>query len=177
VRITTILPSTGFERPSSEQLRELLRRVLEEHELPAISEAQFSRAFWATGFQFRLEAPDVSLHFHSHVDSANNLLSQYGYGEIDGAAALAAIVAHSDIPYRLANRDQGQLLEVALNPFSGIKCTNRWRAVLAGEPLREPLPPKGIPRHQTEVIPRPKFYEEGIDGKMREYEVAPLLRR
>jgi hypothetical protein len=177
MRITTMLPSTGFERPSADELRELLRRVRAEHELPAISESEFARAFWATGFQFRLAEPDASLHFYTHVGHCNDFLAQYRYGEIDGAAALAAVIAHSDFPYRLADRGKGQLLEIGMNPYSGAKCTNAWRGVLRGEPLREPLPPKGIARRPADSIPKPKFYQEGIDGKMSEFNPAPLWMR
>ena len=171
-----MLPSTGFERPSADQLRELLKRVRAEHELPPISESAFGRAMWATGFQFRLAEPDTSIHFYAHVDHCNNFLLQYNHGEVDGGAVLAAIVAHSDIPYRLADRGKGQLLEVGLNPYSGIRCTNRWRDVLAGQPLMTPLPPKAIPRRPANSVPRPKFYQEE-NGRMVEFDPAPMWSR
>jgi hypothetical protein len=172
MRITTLLPSTGFERPSSEQLRELLRHVLDEHELPPISEGEFARAFWATGFQFRLAEPDASLHFYTHVGHCNDFLSQYRYGEIDGAAVLAAVIAHSDFPYRLADRGKGQLLEIGMNPYSGIKCSNAWRSVLRGEPLRAPLEPRGVTKAPSDSLPRPKFYEADSQGRMIEFDPA-----
>lgn len=176
MRITTLLPSTGFERPTGAELRALLKIVRTEHELPPIGEGEFARAFWAVGFQFRLAEPDTSLHFQSHVDHCNNLLSRYNHGETDGAAVLAAIVAHSDIPYRLADRAKGQLLEIGMNPFSGIGCANTWRAVLAGQPPMTPLPPKPIPLRPVNSVPRPRFYQEDGNGRMNEFNPAPWMR-
>jgi hypothetical protein len=170
MRITTLLPSTGFERPSADERRELLRIVRAEHELPAISESEFARAFWAVGYQYRLAEPDASLNFYTHIGHCNDFLSQYRYGEIDGSAVLAAVISHGDIPWRAANPGKGALLEVGMNPYSGIKCSNAWRRVLQGEPLLEPLGPRGVTRAPSDSLPRPKFYEADSQGRMVEFD-------
>jgi hypothetical protein len=178
MRITTLLPSTGFERPTADELRELLRRVRSEYEwLPAIPEDRFARSMWATGFMYRTAEPDASVYFNAHVDSCCNLLAQYGHrDDCDGNSVFASIIAHADVTFRLAN-GKGQLLEAGLSRYTGAKCSNAWRGVLAGQPLLEPLPPKGIARRPADSISRPKFYEEGSDGIMREFSPAPLLMR
>ena len=177
MRITTLLPATGFERPSADQLRELLRIVRAEYEwIPTIEDAEFSRAFFAVGLQYKLSEPDKVHHFSWHVDNCCNFLSQIGRADVDGNAVFASVVAHSDFDFRLANPAKGQLLTLAMDPYTGAKCTNSWKAVLAGRPLREPLPPKPIPRRPVESMSRPRFYEEGVDGKVREFNPAPWMR-
>lgn len=83
--------------------------------------------------------------FFSHVDDVNAALRRrWGMSSsVDARAVLAAIIAHNDVPYRLSDNRLGQPLEVGLNPFSGdARCSNAWRDVLAGRPLKAPLPPR-----------------------------------
>ncbi len=178
MRIITLAPSTGYKAPTSTELRELLRIVRAAHEwLPVIPENQFARSMWAIGHMFRVAEPDAAAYFSAHVNSANNLLAQFGHADdVDGNSVFAAIVGHADIPFRLAN-GKGQLLEIGLNRYAGAKCTNAWRGLLGGASLLEPLPPKGIPRRPADSIPRPRFYQEGSDGKMSEFNPAPLWMR
>jgi hypothetical protein len=74
------------------------------------------------------------------VSQAHDVLQRLGLCAVEGPAVLAAILAHGDIPWRAHNQRAGQPLEVGIDPYSGTRCSNRWRAVLAGEPLLPALP-------------------------------------
>lgn len=176
MRIVEALPSTNFERPSADQLRGLARIVFGHYpKIEPCSEREFALAFQAIGLMWRLPAPDTRQYFRSHVDSANDLLQRLGLGdiEIEGNAVLAAIVAHGDIKFRLANRAIGQMLEIGLSPLSGLPCStpNAWRAVLATGRLLSPTPPSAAARGLDATgreVPRPRIYEEEPGGAMRE---------
>lgn len=150
--ITTALPSTGFEQPSGEQVLALMRVVYgaqpalrESAETVDDFEMEFGRAFVAVGYAFRLSEPSTSRYFHSFVDDANTLLRTYWTAKpVSGTALLAAVIAHGDVPWRPANRAVGQLLEVGLDPHAGVRCSNAWRQILEGRPLRAPLPPRKL---------------------------------
>jgi hypothetical protein len=141
VTVTVSVAQTGFQRPTAEQLLALSEIVWREHAwLDQCSEAAFERAFLGVGYMYRLDEPSRKLAFYSHVDNCNDVLQRLGLRAVEGAAVLAAILAHGDIPWRAHNPRRGQMLEVALAPFTGRKCNNRWRAVLTGEPLLPSLP-------------------------------------
>jgi hypothetical protein len=150
--ISTSLPSTGFEQPSDKQLLALLKIVLGAREglrdhaaqTPDF-EMEFARAFVAVGYAFRLREPSTARYFHAFVEDANTLLRTYWTAKaVSGTALITAIIAHGDVPWRPANRAVGQLLEVGLDPYSGIRCSNAWREILKGRPLRDPLPPRKV---------------------------------
>lgn len=95
---------------------------------------------------------------------------------MSGPALLAAIIAHNDIPYRLANLAVGQLLEVGLDRYSGSQCMNAWRDVLAGRPLIAPLPPTTVRQHVYPVA-TPRIYRQEPSGEMRELRADERLWR
>lgn len=145
MRITYALPATGYELPSADEMRELLRIVRAAHpELPDDVGKGFARAFCAIGHQFRLAEPSTKQYFNAYVDHCNDFLEQYNLAEVDGHAVFAAIIGHNDIPWRAADWAKGQVLEVALDRYSGLRCSNAWRDVLKGAPLRAPVGPKGF---------------------------------
>ena len=57
---------------------------------------------------------------------------------IDGSEFFATALAHGDVPWQKADRMAGALAELGLDPHRGRPCSNRWRAILAGEPLLAP---------------------------------------
>ena len=79
---------------------------------------------------------------------------------VDGRAVMAAIIAHNDIPYRLGDRRVGQPLEVGLDPHSGIRCSNAWKDILAGRPLKAPLPPRRMFQEMASPSPMRVYRQE-----------------
>jgi hypothetical protein len=158
----------GFEAPTERQFKALMKIVQAAH-APTRKFAdetedagrQLWHAFAALGYLWRRATPDTSRYFDSHVDDVNAVLrSRWMATAVDGRAVMAAIIAHNDIPYRPGDRTVGQPLEVALNPHAGFKCSNSWRAVLQGAPLRSPLPPREIFRQSAAPSPIRVFQEE-----------------
>lgn len=169
MRIVTILPDTGYEQPTDDELRRLLTIVVAGH--PWIGEpraAEFKRAFYATGFQWRLHAPDRSRAFFSVVDSLNDFLEGRGMPAVEGDAAFAAIIAAGDICWRAPNSKIGQLLEIGLSRYSGLPCRNAWRDVLSGKAtLLAPVPPSTTGRDNLgRPVPEVAFFREDR-GQMR----------
>ena len=155
VTVTISVPRTGFQRPTADELQELARRVDDEHDwLVPCSEDAFARAFTAVGFMFRLPEPSRKLAFSAHVNSANSVLERLGLSGVAGNALLAAMIAHSDVPWRAQAMHLGQPLECGLHPFAGRPCSNAYRRVLAGEPLTPPLPPRPLPGAPSVPLPR-----------------------
>jgi hypothetical protein len=171
VKIVEALPHTNFEQPTSAELRELARLVWAAHPwLPICGEAEFGRAFYATGFMWRLPEPSPRFFFHSYVDDCCNFLARLGLDEVEGPAVMGAILGHADIKYRLADSSVGQLLEVGLSANGpGAKCRNAWRRVLETGELLPPLPPRGVIQSIGEqAIPVPRILKAGPDGAFRE---------
>jgi hypothetical protein len=148
----TELPSdAGFEPPTEGQFKALVeivcaahpptRRFIDEN---TDAERMLWLSFAAVGHMFRKPEPDTTKYFSSHVEAANAVLRRrWGMSiSLDPLAVMAAIIGHNDVAYRLANNKVGQPLEVALDPFFGMRCSNAWRDVLAGRPLKPPLPPR-----------------------------------
>ncbi len=124
-------------------------------------EMEFARAFIAVGFAYRTPQPSTSRYFHSFVEDANGLLRTYWSAKaVSGTALLAAIIAHGDVAWRPANRAVGQLLEVGLDPYSGIRCSNAWKGVLEGRPLKAPLAPRRMFRDMAAPSPMRVFRQE-----------------
>ena len=114
------------------------------------------------------------------VDHCCDFLAAHSLGgEVAGASVFGAMLAHGDIPWRANNPSVGQLLKVGLNIYTGRPCSvpNAWRNVLATGQLLAPLPPRGVIRPVGEQsIPRPRVYQEGRDGVMRELAENEALR-
>ena len=157
----------GFEAPTERQFKQLMSIVCAAHpptrkfaDETEDADRELWHAFAAIGYLWRLDAPDTSRYFQSHVDDVNSVLkSRWMARQVDGRAVMAAIIAHNDIPYRPADRKVGQPLEVALDPHAGFKCSNAWRAVLQGAPIRSPLPPREIFRQSAAPSPIRVFQE------------------
>ena len=145
--ITQSLPSTNYEHPSDDQMDALAARIRREGDVGgAFGDAEFSRAFVAAGYVFRLADTNRRLAFWQHLENANEFLGSLGFAGISGPAYLAGILAHNDIPVRRANGAYGQLLEVGISPYGpGAPCRNSWKSVLAGSPLTSELPPREPP--------------------------------
>jgi hypothetical protein len=185
VTITTALPATGFVCPTDAELRTLLKMVLGAHaglrehaEATEGFEAEFGRAFVAVGYAWRTVEPVTTRYFSALVDDANQLLREHWRASaVSGAAFLAAVIAHGDIPWRPAERSVGQLLEVGLNPDSGLRCGNVWRQIVAGRALRSPLAPRKFLVDQA-APSGVQYFQQGWDGRFRETSPeADLWRR
>jgi len=155
VRIVTLAADTGYLRPYDATMRELLRIVKENPwiDLSPVSVGPFSRAMLFVGRCFRLEEPTTKYYLSSWVDLANNFLDKYNMETIAGDALIAAVIAASDVPYRLPDR-YGQVAELGLDQYRGRKNNNAWRE-LNVTPLRPPLPPRNAIR-RVEGRPLPK---------------------
>jgi hypothetical protein len=173
--ITELPVDLGFEAPTEREFKALVKIVQAAH-APTRKFAdetedagrQLWHAFAAVGYLWRRAAPDTSRYFDSHVEDVNAVLkSRWMARQVDGRAVMAAIIAHNDIPYRLGDRRVGQPLEVALDPHAGFNCSNAWRAVLQGAPLRSPLPPRDIFRQSAGPSPIPVFQETGLGSSNR----------
>jgi hypothetical protein len=157
--VTVSVPSNGFVRPTVQELQTLADRVYDEHEwLDPCCGDSFARAFVAIGCMYRLAEPSRKLAFSSHVENVGDVLGRMGMRGVPGNAVLAAIIGHGDIAWRAQDLRVGQLLEVALDPYVGRKCNNRWRAVLQGEPLLPSLPPRTLPGGPSVPLPRFSVY-------------------
>jgi len=170
VRITTELPSTGYQRPTDQELRQLAAIVYAAYpNNPPISERTFSLAMFAVGRMFRTVDTVSKLYFPAWVDIINTFLDTHDLPAIGGAGVFAAVIGHNDIPVRLGNSRYGQMLEIGLDQYAGAKCSNSWRGVLAGAPLLEPLPPRGVERRvEGRPIPHVRISQRGHDGLMHE---------
>jgi hypothetical protein len=150
--ITELSADLGFEAPTEREFKALMRIVQAAHaatrkfvEETDEAERQLWLAFAAVGHLWRRREPDTTRYFGSHVDDVNAVLRRrWGITtSVDARAVLAAIIAHNDVPYRLGDNKVGQPLEAGLNAFCGdARCSNAWRDVLAGRPLKAPLPPR-----------------------------------
>ncbi len=177
--ITTMLPATGFVRPSDKELASLLTIVATAHprEAAEIDAAEFSRAFVSVGFMFRTAAPRQDRHFIHFVDRANAFLRErWGVEGVTASALFLACRAHNDVVFRAADPLIGQLLEVGLDEHHGLRLRspNAWRAVLKGDNLLPAMPPDPLRRQQVERGPS-RVYVENPDHSWREMET--LWRR
>jgi hypothetical protein len=178
--ITTAMPSTNFQVPTDAQLRLLLKTVLGAHEgfRPYVegtegAEAEFGRAFTALGFTFRTAEPVTTRFFVAHLDDCNDLLHRHwSAAPVSAAAFMLGVYAHGDAPVRLADPKVGQLTELGLDPDHEIPCSNAWRQILEGRPLKAPLPPRREFRERAEPTPVRVFRQERPGDPWQD---APLL--
>lgn len=171
MRIVHDLPNTNFLRPTTAEARELLRIVRTLHpEFDDVRGSEFDRALYAIGFQFRLNAPTSKHYFAGHCDRMNAFLSAMGMDPVeDGNAVMAAVLAHGEVQHRKSDPALGQVTELALDPHVGERCSNRWRLILAGEPLLAPLPARGLVREVPgRVAGNVRVFQEDHTGRMRE---------
>ena len=164
--------------PDDSELAKLLSIVQASHGwLPGFDLPEFRRSFWAQGKCFRTAAPDKSRYYQAWVDDANALLERFDKRPIEGASFLAACIGAGDVVWQRADPRVGALPELGLNKYVGARCSNAWKRILTGEAqLLEPITP-GIVRAPSDALPRPKFYEADAQGRMVEYDPAPLWRR
>jgi hypothetical protein len=168
MKITIEPPATNFAAPAPAELAKLLKIVSAAHpqlcakvELP-----EFGRAFLAIGFIWRLAAPSTKHYFSHFVDVANERLAQRGVEGVEGAAVLASIIGHADVPWQAADARIGALLQVGLDEHRGRPCSNRWRAVLDGTAnLSAPVAP--TERLRQAEAPSPSFYRRLPDGSLK----------
>ena len=120
---------------------------------------------------WRADAIDKSRYFVSYVDDASDLLRLRRQSDVSGSAFLAAVIAHGDIFWQRGDKALGVVVAAALDKNHGRPCSNRWRSVLDGQPLLEPVTP-GVVRARSDLIPRPAFYEADARGRMVEFDPA-----
>lgn len=183
--LTYMLPATGLEMPTGEQLRALRRIVLSTHgdwlgggEGSELNQEQaFRRAFWAVGRFFRRRQVRHDRFFHDWVAAANSRLEENGASTVDGRDIMLGILAHCDVPWQRPNTAQGVLPEIGVDEFSGLPCSNAWRQLLTGEAnLLPPTPPRGAaPLLEADRAPRPRLFQER-DGRMQEIPLSGDVR-
>jgi hypothetical protein len=173
VSVTYALPSTGYIAPTEDQAARLLRIVDAACPWLALAAstdlAEFRRAFNATGYMYRRAEPDTSHSFSFFIDAANDMLEQRNGGaSVSAIALLGAIVAHTDVPWRRADRGCGRLLEVGLDIHHGLPCQNHWRGLLTGERSLPPsLPPRGDRAQIAAAQRQVSFHKQQPDGSYR----------
>jgi len=174
----------GVDMPTDGELARLMAIVAEAHpwlSFPPTNDnsyisrhhkAEFKCAFYGVGRMLRLSEPTQKIEFHTHVDRINNLLRGHGHSEVEGDAVMAAIIAWNDVFWRKADRNLGQLLEVALDRYSGLPCSSEgWRGLLKGEPVRPPLPPRGFRAPPSRPTPQVSIYQQDpVTGQMSRVE-------
>ncbi len=170
-QIVTLLPNTGFVRPTSEEIASLLKIVAAAHRDIAtqIDAAEFERAFFACGYMFRTAAPRQDRYFTHFLDVANTFLrDRWGVEGVSGGALFLAVRAHADIPWRAAGPMLGQLLEAGLDEHHGLRLRqpNAWVGLLKGGNLLSPTPPDPQRRQQVERGPA-RTYQQNPDGSFR----------
>jgi hypothetical protein len=177
MKVIELPMDTGYLRPHAEAMAELLRIVQANEwiDLRAVKQGPFGRAMEFVGRCFRLDQPSTKYYLSGWVDYANDYMDRCGlFADIDGDSLLAAVIAASDVPYRLPDGRYGQVAELALDRFSGKKTTNAWR-LLKGSPLRPPLAPRlALKLPAGRVIPRPRVFQEDSAGVMREVDHESL---
>ena len=139
---------------------------------------EFRRAFFAVGRMGRIAEPSPDRYFSAIVDDVNRVLSAHRHKEVEGDAAMCAILAWGDVAHRPADAAFGQLTEVALARINqGTPARPAWREILTGKAnLVAPLPPRSMRSSSASYPTRPvRILEEGADGQMRESDpIAPL---
>src|SRR5271165_4867835 len=120
IRIVESPADTGYLSPNAETMADLLRIVKGNPwiDLSAVGLGSFSRAILFVGRCFRLEEPTTKYYLSGWVDLANNYLDKYNLETIAGDALIAAVIAASDVPYRLPDR-YGQVAELGLDQYRG----------------------------------------------------------
>ncbi len=137
---------------------------------------EFRRAFFAVGRMGRIAEASPDRYFSAIVDDVNRVLSAHRHKAVEGDAAMCAILAWGDVQHRPADAAFGQMTEVAIARIGqGSPARARWREILNGAPLLEPLPPRGMHASSSTYPTRPvRIYEKGADGQMHETDpVAP----
>jgi hypothetical protein len=159
--IAETLPDTGLQMPTAEEALGLFKIV--RAACPWIGdfgEQDFAHGILAARLMYRRAQPRSDVAFSWHLSNANQLLrGHFDILPITGPAFLGAIVAHNDIRHRRFDPSEGQLTELALDPYSGAKCANSWRGVLRGDALMSPVAPRVV--HQ--VAPSPVRFFQGGD--------------
>jgi hypothetical protein len=169
--------ATNFVMPDSDELARLIEIVREAEPDLAFDDDSFKRAFWACGQMWRADALDKGRYFVSYVDDATDMLRMRRQSGVTGSAFLAAIIAHGDVYWQREDPALGVVQAAALDKNHGRPCSNRWRDIITCRAsLLEPVTP-GVSRAHSDMIPRPKFYEEGSDGRMHEFHPAPHMAR
>ena len=147
--VTIQVQSNGFMRPTDEEMRALAALAYAEFDfLQPSSDEAFAIAFAAIGRMNRLDAPNRTISFSTHVENVTDVARNLGFRrDLPGNAVLTAIAAHNDIPWIAHAPHVGQMLECALADKyrSGRPCSNAWRGLLAGHPFVPPLPPRQAP--------------------------------
>jgi hypothetical protein len=176
VRIVTQMPNTGLLMPTDKELRSLQEIVAASYPRLKCHELEFRRAFVAAGYMFRLAEPSRRKYFETHLGDVNEfLVTRLGLDPVEAPAFLAAVIAHSDVPWIDSNPSVGQVLSIGLDPYVGFRCRNAWQGVLKGQPLLAPLEPPQRQRQQDESGPR--VFEQDQFGRYMPTESVPRWAR
>jgi hypothetical protein len=162
--VTLIEERSNFVQPTPNELHRLYEIVLAKypqlgpyksavHHLTSVSSGEhfdgFLAAFERLAHVGRTERPDTRYYVDHFADEAKNWLARHrpGFRGNVGAGFLSAVVAHSDIPFIVANPREGVIWSVGITTFGGKKATDAWRRVLTGvilsqsQPARRMAPP------------------------------------
>jgi hypothetical protein len=150
----TVSPNTnGFIQPTQDESRRLMNLVRAAYpRLTLDNAAEFHRAMIASGYMHRHRAgPNQKYSYMFILDAANRLLAErFGLSTVSSDHFLGACIAHGDVPYVFFNANAGQMTGVGLDPYSGTKCQNTWKKLLAGQcRLLTPTPPRPAPNRQV----------------------------
>jgi len=168
VSVRILPPATNFIRPNDAELGRLFEILAATR--PGLAAKTdllaFARGFIAAGNAFRV--PEVSKRaFVSLTEDANLWLQEHDASSVSGHAYLAGIVMHNDIVYRVGNEAIGEVTAAGLDPHHGSPTSNDWKAVLAGAPLRAPLPPRESLTRGKTAPPVTIFQEDRATGALR----------
>ena len=152
-----LTPPSNFVRPTEKELRRLADIVVGKYpklgarkslrgllgdEFDADFRDGFAWAFERLGFIGRTQEPDKKHYVEHWLNETKDWLAMYRpnhCGNI-GAGFLAAVLAHGDISYILADVSRGVVWSVGLTNFGGKLAGDAWKRVLAGELLAPTQP-------------------------------------
>jgi hypothetical protein len=153
VRITTIADAERFSLPDDADMRKLCdvanRRLPALGVRPGADEEEFFRSFCAAfrylGNVGRAAEINKKLGHSWWAGACGRWLVDHGIRvSVNGPAFIAAVVAHGDIGYVVADPAVGAVWEFALESYGGRPASDAWRKVLRGEFLK-PRQPSGLP--------------------------------
>jgi hypothetical protein len=175
VSITTLPPNTGALLPDAKQLRSLRKIVAATHpwiggdiaEQGEAADREFANAFRAVSRFFRTTEPDERRGFISILDAANADARE----SVSASMFIAACLAAGDVTWRRHDGSVGQLSVLGLNEHHGLRCNNRWLAILSGTGnLLAPMPPRGEYAQRAKAAQQASFWKRNADGTLRPVE-------
>jgi hypothetical protein len=152
-------PQTGAVMPSDSELERLLAIVAKHHSWlgagrDAFDLEDFRTGFWATTLFFRTPAPRQDRRFSSYIEHIEDVFDT----RVGGPSFLAAIIATGEVPWQRQDLSAGRLLEIGVDPYSGMTSRNAWRRVVTGEASLLAPVARAVPGQAPENVPRFRAY-------------------